>query len=186
MFGRRSGLRSVAGLVGAMTVAALLVTGCGSTSPTARSTPTPSGSDAAASASTQVSTTSDSLGVFLVDGRGRTLYMFDADPEGTSECYDTCATAWPPLATTGAPTAAGDVDQKELSTSTRSDGITQVRYYGHPLYTYAQDAMPGQTTGQGLTQQGGMWWVVGVDGTPIKTPASASASASASATASSN
>lgn len=179
MFGSGSGLRSTAGLVGAMTVAAILLTGCGSTSPTARSTPTPSGSGAAATG-TLVSTTTDSLGVFLVDGQGRTLYMFDADPEGTSGCYDACAKAWPPLATTGAPTAAGDTDAKELSTSTRSDGITQVLYSGHPLYTYGQDAAPGETTGQGLTQQGGTWWVLGVDGEPIKTSAGASATASSS------
>ena len=176
MSGRRSNVRSVSGWVGALTTAAVLLAGCGSTSPTARSTPTPTGSDAAASAA-QVSTTSGSLGVFLVDGQNRTLYAFDADPEGTSGCYDACATAWPPLATTGDPTAAGDASDKKLSTSTRTDGITQVLYGGHPLYTFAQDAAPGQTTGQGLTQQGGMWWVVGVVGTPIKSPAAVSATA---------
>ncbi len=173
-----SGRRSIAGVVGALTAATLLLTGCGSTSPTARSTPT--GSNGAALTGTPVGTSSGSLGVFLVDGQGRTLYMFDGDPEGTSGCYDACATAWPPLATTGDPTATGDVDQKELSTSTRTDGITQVLYSGHPLYTYAQDATPGQTTGQGLTQQGGMWWVVGADGTPVKASATASSTASSS------
>ena len=176
MSGRRNGVRSVAGWVGALTLAGVLLTGCGSTSPTARSTPT--GSDGAALTGTPVGTTSGSLGVFLVDGQGRTLYMFDGDPEGTSGCYDTCATAWPPLATTGAPTAAGDASQQELSTSTRSDGITQVLYGGHPLYTYAQDVTPGQTSGQGLSQQGGLWWVVGVDGAPIKTSVATSATAS--------
>lgn len=177
MSGRRSGTRSVAGWVGALTAAALLLAGCGSTSPTARSTVTPSGSDAASSAGAQVSTTSGSLGVVLVDGQGRTLYVFDADPKGTSGCYDSCATAWPPLATTADPTAAGEAVAKELSTSTRTDGITQVLYGGRPLYTYAQDGAPGQTTGQGLNQQGGTWWVAGIDGAPIKTSAAASATA---------
>jgi predicted lipoprotein with Yx(FWY)xxD motif len=179
MSGRRSSTGSVAGWVGALAAAAVLLAGCGSTSPTARSTPTPTGSGDAASAA-EVSTTSGSLGVFLVDGQNRTLYAFDADPEGTSGCYDTCATAWPPLATTGDPTAAGDASDKKLSKSTRTDGITQVLYGGHPLYTFSQDTAPGQTTGQGLTQQGGMWWVVGVDGTPIKTSVAASATASSS------
>src|SRR6478609_9801846 len=175
MSGRRSSARSVAGWVGAVTAAAVLLAGCGSTSPTARSTATPSGSPPAA----RVSTTSGSLGVFLVDGQGRTLYVLDGEPEGTSGCYDACATAWPPLTTTGDPTAAGDAVAKELSTSTRTDGTTQVLYGGHALYTYAQDGASGQTTGQGLTQQGGTWWVVGVDGAPIKSsPASATASSS--------
>ena len=172
MFYRRRGLRAVAQWVSVFTAAALLVAGCGSTSPTARSTPTTSGSDGA-----QVSSSSGSLGTFLVDDQGRTLYMFNADPEGTSGCYDACATAWPPLATAGVPTAAGDVDLKELSTLKRTDGITQVLYAGHPLYTYSGDAAPGQTNGQGLTQQGGMWWVVGVDGSPIQTSTTASATA---------
>ena len=179
MSGRRSSTGSVAGWSGALAAAALLLAGCGSTSPTARSTPTPTGSNAAASAA-QVSTTSGSLGVFLVDGRNRTLYAFDADPQGSSGCYDACATAWPPLTTTGDPTAAGDATTKKLSTATRTDGTTQVLYGGHPLYTFAQDSAAGQTTGQGLTQQGGMWWVVGVDGTPIKTQVAASATATSS------
>jgi predicted lipoprotein with Yx(FWY)xxD motif len=127
-----------------------------------------------------VSTSSGSLGVYLVDGQGRTLYLLDGEPEGTSGCYDACATAWPPLATTGDPTAAGDAVAKDLSTSTRTDGITQVLYDGHALYTYAQDGAPGQTTGQGLTQQGGTWWVVGIDGAPIKSPSAASTTASSS------
>ena len=173
MSGRRSGTHSVAGLVGALTAAALLLAGCGSTSPTQRSTTLPSGSPPAA----QVSTTSGSLGVFLVDGQGRTLYVLAGEPEGTSGCYDACATAWPPLTTTGDPTAAGDAVAKELSTSTRTDGTTQVLYGGHALYTYAQDGAPGLTTGQGITQQGETGWVVGIDGTPIKTsPAATTAS----------
>ncbi len=176
MPGRRSGTRSVAGRVGVLTAAALLLAGCGSTSPTVRSTVTPSGSVDAA----QVGTINDSLGVILVDGQGRTLYLFDGDPDGTSGCYDACATAWPPLATTGDPTPSGDAVAKALSTSTRTDGVTQVLYDGHPLYTYAQDGAPGQTTGQGLTQQGGMWWVAGIDGTPIKNSDAASATSSSS------
>jgi predicted lipoprotein with Yx(FWY)xxD motif len=33
----------------------------------------------------------------------------------------------------------------------------QVEYNGHPLYTYAGDTGPGQTTGEGA---GGVWHVV--------------------------
>lgn len=176
---RRSGRFSVAGWVGAVAVGVLLLAGCGSTSPTARSTPT-----SGTSAGTEVTTASSGLGVILVDAQGRTLYMTDADPEGAPGCYNTCSAEWPPLATTGDPTAAGEADSKELSTATRTDGITQVLYGGHPLYTFVKDTAAGQTNGQGLTQQGGMWWVMGVDGSPIKTAAESSGSAPASATSS--
>lgn len=174
MSGSRSTSRSAAGWVGALAVVAVLLAGCGSTSPTARSTPTPSVSVADA----QVGSTNGSLGVFLVDGAGRTLYVLDGEPAGTSGCYDDCAATWPPLATGGDPTAAGDVVAKDLSTSTRTDGITQVMYGGRALYTYAQDGGPGQTAGQGLPGPRGTWWVVGIDAEPIKNPPSASATAS--------
>lgn len=174
MSGRRSRVQPIVGRVGALAIAAFLLAGCGSTSPTARSTVTPSGAPPAA----QVNTSTGSLGVFLVNSQGQTLYMTDADPEGTSGCYDECATAWPPLATTGDPIASGAVIAKDLSTSTRTDAITQVVYGGHPLYTYSLDTAPGQTTGQGLVQQGGTWWVVGTDGAPIKNVPGASATAS--------
>ena len=180
MSGRRNGRYRLAGWVGTLAVGVVLLAGCNSSSPTARSTPTPTGSDGAPVAGTEVTTTTGSLGVYLVDGQGRTLYLTDADPEGTSGCYDSCATAWPPLATVGDPTAGSGVDAKQLSTSTRSDGITQVLYAGHPLYTYAQDTAPGQTTGQGLTQQGGMWWVVGVDGEPVEGPTTSSSTTASS------
>jgi len=115
-----------------------------------------------------VGTSSGALGVYLVDGDGKTLYMFDSDAAapGTSTCYDDCATAWPPLLTSGAATSTGNAAADKLSTITRTDGSTQVVYGEHPLYYYAKDTAAGQTTGQAV---GGKWWVVGADGTPIKT-----------------
>jgi len=37
-------------------------------------------------------------GEVLTDAKGMTLYTFDKDASGTSNCYDACATKWPPLA----------------------------------------------------------------------------------------
>ena len=42
------------------------------------------------------------LGRILVDGRGRTLYLFEKDKRGKSSCNGACAAAWPPLTTSGA------------------------------------------------------------------------------------
>jgi predicted lipoprotein with Yx(FWY)xxD motif len=115
-----------------------------------------------------VGTTSGALGVYLVDGDGKTLYMFDPDAAapGTSTCYNDCAKAWPPLLTSGAATTTGTAAADKLTTITRTDGSTQVVYGGYPLYYYAKDTAAGQTTGQAV---GGKWWVVGADGVPIKT-----------------
>jgi len=77
--------------------------------------------------------------------------------------------AWPPLLTNGAPTASGSAAKSQLSTTARTDGATMVKYGAQPLYHFAQDTKPGDTTGQGIQN---VWYVVGVDGQPIKTPAS--------------
>src|SRR5512141_2265404 len=63
----------------------------------------------------------DTLGSFLVDDKGMTLYLYTKDTPGTSVCYEKCATAWPPLLTTGAPVAGNGVDASKLGTATRTD-----------------------------------------------------------------
>jgi predicted lipoprotein with Yx(FWY)xxD motif len=62
------------------------------------------------------------LGTFLVDGKGRTLYLFRKDKTSKSRCSGDCATEWPPLLTTGKPKTSGLVRKSLLGTSRRSDG----------------------------------------------------------------
>lgn len=130
------------------------------------------GSGSSAAGTVTVATTNGALGVYLVDGAGRTLYMFDSDTAGTSACYDGCATAWPPLTSTAAAAAGGSAAAAKLSTITRTDGSKQVVYGQHPLYYFAADTAAGQVTGQGTA---GKWWVVGPDGQPITAAAASSA-----------
>ncbi len=109
----------------------------------------------------------DTLGSFLVDAKGMTLYLFTKDTPNTSVCYDKCATAWPPLLTTGAPAVGEGVDGSKLGTTTRTDGSTQVTYNGWPLYYYAKDKAPGDVTGQDV---GSVWYVVSAAGDKITSP----------------
>ncbi len=120
---------------------------------------------AAASGATTVTLSDSKLGKVLADAQGHTLYIFTKDANGTSACSGACATAWPPAQATGTPTAAAGITATAWSTITRADGTTQLAVNGQPLYTYAEDAAPGDTTGQGSNQ---VWWVVGPDGTAIK------------------
>jgi predicted lipoprotein with Yx(FWY)xxD motif len=122
-----------------------------------------------------VATTTGPLGTYLVDGQGRTLYLFESDANGTSSCTGGCAKTWPPLISTGKPTAGTGADAGKLITITRPDGTKQVVYGTFPLYTNQQDTAAGQTNGQG---SGGKWWIVGVDGKPIKTAAGSPAPSS--------
>jgi predicted lipoprotein with Yx(FWY)xxD motif len=100
------------------------------------------------------------LGRILVDSRGITLYDFVPDKGTTSVCYDACAALWPPLLTNGKPIAGPGVRASLLGTTKRKDGKLEVTYNGHPLYYWVGDHKPGQTTGQGLNQFGGPWWVL--------------------------
>ncbi|MFE4176568.1 hypothetical protein ACFRR7_31740 [Streptomyces sp. NPDC056909] len=156
----------------------------------AAASPTPSGSvSPSVNASDDVGTISAKsgpLGTILVDDKGRTLYLFEADKTKESTCKDGCAKAWPPgLESTGTPKAGtGGVKQNLLSTTTRSDGTKQVTYNNHPLYRFEGDKKPGETNGQGLTAFGAKWYVLDAAGKAITTPVSStspSASASESA-----
>jgi predicted lipoprotein with Yx(FWY)xxD motif len=62
------------------------------------------------------------LGKVLVDARGRTLYLFEADKGPKSACGGACASVWPPLTSTGRPTAGPGVTASKLGTTKRSDG----------------------------------------------------------------
>jgi predicted lipoprotein with Yx(FWY)xxD motif len=127
----------------------------------------PSATTQATTGAAMVSVRSTSLGDILVDAKGMTLYLFEKDTGTTSTCSGQCATFWPPLTTKGAPKAGSGADADKLSTSKRSDGTTQVTYNGHPLYYYAPDQKPGDTTGQGLNVFGATWYVLSPAGEAI-------------------
>jgi predicted lipoprotein with Yx(FWY)xxD motif len=107
------------------------------------------------------------LGQVLVDGSGRTLYLFEADKSTSSTCYGECAAYWPPLLTNGAPKAGTGANASLLGTTTRTDGTVEVTYGGHPLYYVVTDHNPGDATGQGVNNYGAVWDVVGPDGKQI-------------------
>jgi predicted lipoprotein with Yx(FWY)xxD motif len=112
------------------------------------------------------------LGTVLVDGQGFTLYLYEPDAHsGTSHCSGPCAVEWSPLTLPSGvslPVAGAGVDGSKLSTTKRSDGTVQVTYNGWPLYTWAEDMAPGQATGEGLNNLGGLWYVLNPDGNPIE------------------
>jgi predicted lipoprotein with Yx(FWY)xxD motif len=102
------------------------------------------------------------LGPILVDSRGMTLYLYTMDTANTSTCYNSCSTVWSPYLTDGMPTAGSGVTASMLGTTTRTDGSTQVTYNGHPLYYFAMDKGPGDTTGEGVQN---VWYVITPQGT---------------------
>ena len=127
-----------------------------------------SGSDTAGQDDAAIQLGDTSLGQVIVDAEGMTLYMFDKDTEGISACYDDCAVAWPPLLAEGEPAVGEGLDESLVTTVPRDDGTMQVKYGDWPLYYWKDDKTAGDVLGQAV---GEVWWVVGADGQPIKTPA---------------
>jgi predicted lipoprotein with Yx(FWY)xxD motif len=121
----------------------------------------------AAASSALVGVAKSRLGRILVDGRGRTLYLFERDKGMASTCYGSCASIWPPLTTAAKPHAVRGALGARLGTTRRTDGKLEVTYNGHPLYLYVGDTKPGDSKGQDLNQFGGGWYVLSPTGKKI-------------------
>lgn len=78
----------------------------------------------------------------LTDANGMTLYTFDKDAPGVSNCYDKCAVNWPP-----AMAAADAMAEGDFTIVDRTDGTKMWAYKGQPLYLWIKDTKPGDTTG---------------------------------------
>jgi predicted lipoprotein with Yx(FWY)xxD motif len=85
------------------------------------------------------------MGKVLTDAKGMTLYTFDRDAAGKSNCNGQCATNWPPLMASASASATGD-----WTVVTRDDGSKMWAYKGKPLYTWIKDSKAGDTTGDGV------------------------------------
>jgi predicted lipoprotein with Yx(FWY)xxD motif len=100
---------------------------------------------------------SDTLGPYLANAEGMTLYTFDRDTIGTSNCVDRCAENWPALTVESeADLTAAEGIPGAWGTTERADGTLQVTYNGWPLYTWARDEAAGDTTGHRV---GRVWWI---------------------------
>ncbi|WP_097924625.1 SCO0930 family lipoprotein [Streptomyces sp. wa1063] len=101
------------------------------------------------------------LGDIVVDGRGMTVYRFTKDsawPMKTA-CTGDCLKKWPVVAPM-AKNAVDGVTTKGFVTFDRPDGVKQQTIDCWPIYTFAGDAKPGDTNGQGV---GGTWYAVSPD-----------------------
>jgi predicted lipoprotein with Yx(FWY)xxD motif len=162
-------------VVGSGVLGLSALSACAGGDDTPATAPSNTGSQAAPASSDVKLATADvgNFGKIVVDGSGRTLYVFDkdtADPS-KSNCDGDCAAKWPPvMAGSGTPQLDG-VDASLVGTVTRTDGTKQVTLAGLPLYLFASDSEAGEAKGQAV---GGVWWVVGADGKKITTQASGS------------
>jgi predicted lipoprotein with Yx(FWY)xxD motif len=153
--GRLTALAVAAVTIAAAAVAVILLTR--SSSPAAPRAATP-----AAAPSVRVARTK--LGRILVNGQGRTLYLYMKDRGTKSACSRRCSQVWPPATVAGEPTAGPGVAAAKLTTTPGADNSRQLVYNGHPLYTLTADVRPGQINGEGFL---GTWYVISAQGKRI-------------------
>jgi predicted lipoprotein with Yx(FWY)xxD motif len=158
------------GVVGVAGAAAVLLAACssgatgasgGSSTPPAPTTT----SSSAGTTSADLSTTRSSLGSIVVDGKGRTVYLFtqDTNNPARSNCETGCDSVWSPVMapSSGTPTLSG-VDSSKVGVLTRSDGSKQLTLNGWPLYEYEGDSAAGDVKGENVQ---GSWFAVTPQGT---------------------
>jgi predicted lipoprotein with Yx(FWY)xxD motif len=155
MFGRRS-----LPLLVVLPFAALAIAGCGGNG--SHALPTTSDGRPAS-----VGVASTGLGDVLVDRQGRTLYLFARDSGTTSACTGACAVNWPPLRVRGTPLVGSGAQPSDVGRTACPNGVSQLTYNGHPLYTFVNDKKPGDTNGEGINAFGGSWFAVSPAGAKV-------------------
>ncbi|MDD9266662.1 hypothetical protein ACFPES_06410 [Paenibacillus sp. GCM10023248] len=99
---------------------------------------------------------SDQLGSFLTDTKGMTLYYFTKDAADVNSCVGACLSAWP-IFNDSSFTVPAEFSAADFGKFTRTDGKDQLTYKGWPLYYFAKDKQPGDTTGDNV---GKVWFVI--------------------------
>jgi predicted lipoprotein with Yx(FWY)xxD motif len=157
-----------------ITATALIAAACGSSGTSASTsggTPPAAGKAPAAPAKVTINAKQiGKLGNILVTSTGLVLYMFVPDKDKKVTCVSLCAATWPPVfvASGGTVTAGAGVQQSMIGTDPDPAGGKVVTYDGWPLYGYTGDQSPGQTTGQAVNVNGGLWYVINTAGQPVK------------------
>jgi predicted lipoprotein with Yx(FWY)xxD motif/plastocyanin len=100
--------------------------------------------------------TSATLGNYLTDAKGMTLYYFDKDTKDVSNCTGGCLAKWPAYYSADITVPAG-LKAEDFATITRTDGAKQTTFKGFPLYYWVNDLKRGDTLGQDV---GKVWFVV--------------------------
>lgn len=171
----------------ALVVLGALVAACSGTGSTPAPTAVPATvapSAAATPAPTLGFTVALAPAGFFVSSNGLTLYAFDKDTAGVSNCTSSqCVQNWPALTVASAAqlTIGAGLNESDFGTISRTDGTTQVTFKDVPLYNFAGDSAPGDKNGDGV---GGIWHLATKATVPPptsepSTPASAPASAPA-------
>jgi predicted lipoprotein with Yx(FWY)xxD motif len=115
-----------------------------------------SGMRLAASSDTPRIGSSATLGSYLTDGKGMTLYHFKKDSQDKNSCTGPCIEKWPVYYAEQIVAPTGS-DAKDFGSFVRADGKKQSTFRGWPLYYFSGDKAPGDINGQGFKD---VWYVI--------------------------
>jgi predicted lipoprotein with Yx(FWY)xxD motif len=113
--------------------------------------------------------TSATLGSYLSDKDGRSLYFFATDANGQASCTGGCEAVWPAFNVDNltADKLGSGLTLSDFATITTASGKKQLTYKGWPLYYYAPSVngtntleSAGATTGDGV---GDVWFIAKPD-----------------------
>lgn len=182
-----------AGLLAIVLVALAGLTACTSAYTTTKSTSTPTSTTTTSTMTTTTSTPlilaktidvthSTTLGDYLVDGNGMTLYYFTKDSPGVSNATAAIIANWPVFYAANI-VVPPPLNAADFGSITRSDGSMQTTFKGYPLYYYIKDKAPGDTAGQGLNN---VWFVINPAKFPPTTPTTSTSVTTTTTTSSQN
>lgn len=120
------------------------------------------------------------LGNILVDGKGRTLYLFLADKANRSTLSHAGLAVWPAYTSATKPQVGGGISAAHVASVKQANGRRQVTFYGHPVYYFIGDKSAGETNGQGLNEFGARWYVLSSHGAAVTAAAKSAPAPAAS------
>jgi len=100
--------------------------------------------------------TDATLGNFLVDQEGKTLYYFTKDSEKVSKCEGECLDKWPVFYAENI-IVPSTLNKEDFESITNIEGSKQTTYKGKPLYYFFNDMKKGDTNGQSVKEA---WFVI--------------------------
>jgi len=178
---KRMGVSRSKAVLGAIGVAAVILSACAKSAPTASGG---TGSQPGGMTAAQLQTSNVSgLGSLLDNPQGLTLYHLTSEKGATLECTSSsCVALWHPLllGPNGELPALPAGASGSVGKVSRPDGTAQVTVNGMPLYTFAGDSAAGQVNGQGIPGEGipGTWFAVSSSGASASGSASSGSSSS--------
>ena len=161
--------------------AALVLAACGSSTTNSSGSAAATSAPAAAPSASASPASGTALKFTMINGKkvltnsqGMVLYWFAPDSSTKSACNTSCLKYWPLVP---GPATAGAGIHGALTVIT-TDGVKQVVYRGHPLYTYVADTSPGMDKGNGINASGGLWWAMTASGAKLAMASSSSSGSS--------